>query len=59
MIEPISNDSENDSILACQDRVIRFLQGSELSYDLSLEGPIQTVERFPPNKKLTKPSLDK
>ena len=50
LCEPISSDSENDTILACQDRFIRFVQGSELLYDIAVDGPATVLQRYPPKK---------
>uniref|UniRef100_A0A3B5Q1E5 Bardet-Biedl syndrome 7 n=1 Tax=Xiphophorus maculatus TaxID=8083 RepID=A0A3B5Q1E5_XIPMA len=33
-------------VLACQDRVLRVLQGSELSYDIEVPGPPSVLELF-------------
>nr|XP_057920584.1 Bardet-Biedl syndrome 7 protein isoform X1 [Doryrhamphus excisus] len=33
-------------VLACQDRVLRVLQGSELAYDVEVPGPPSVLERY-------------
>ena len=42
----VSGGSRADAVLACQDRMIRVLTGSELLYEASIDGPAVTVERY-------------
>ena len=47
--EFVSSESRQrgaDAVLACQDRMIRVLTGSELLYEASIDGPAVTIERY-------------
>lgn len=44
--EFVSGAARADAVLACQDRMIRVLTGSELLYEASIDGPAVTVERY-------------
>ena len=44
--EFVSGGSRAEAVLACQDRMIRVLTGSDLLYEASIDGPAVTIERY-------------
>ena len=44
--EFVTGGSRAEAVLACQDRMIRVLTGSDLLYEVSIDGPAVTIERY-------------
>ena len=44
--EFVTGGSRAEAVLACQDRMIRVLTGSDLLYEASIDGPAVTIERY-------------
>eukprot|EP01116_Phalansterium_solitarium_P024352 TRINITY_DN88_c6_g1_i1.p1 TRINITY_DN88_c6_g1~~TRINITY_DN88_c6_g1_i1.p1 ORF type:complete len:780 (+),score=342.34 TRINITY_DN88_c6_g1_i1:136-2475(+) len=47
LCERILSESFNDTVLACQDRCVRFVSGSELLYETALDGPPMVLDKMP------------
>lgn len=52
-----SSPTVYNSVLACQDKHVRVLAGSEELYRARVDGPVLSVLNYEPN--LTKPAMDK
>jgi len=48
----ISDAKKPDAVLACQDRHVRVLAGSNLVYEVPIDGPVTTVEHFDNSRQL-------
>ncbi|KOO21327.1 bardet-biedl syndrome 7 [Chrysochromulina tobinii] len=46
MCDHVSGGRSIDAALACQDRMIRVVQGNDLHYEAAMGGPVLTIDRY-------------